>query len=78
MGVCKPGHRSGAQKAIKSKSPRDDDLYWIGPVGDPVDDDEVDTDFHALKNRKASITPLKTNLLDEKVIDKVKNWLEKF
>ena len=76
--VCKPGHRSGAQKAIKSKSPRGDDFYWIGPVGNPVDLDDVDTDFHALKNRQASITPLKTNLFDEKVINKVKNWLEKF
>ena len=76
--VCKPGHRLGAQKAIKEKSPRGEDLYWVGPVGQPVDFDEIGTDFHALKNRQASITPLKTNLHDEKVTIKVKNWLEKF
>ncbi len=76
--VCKPGHRLGAQKAVKSKSPKGDDLYWVGPVGNPVNHDEIGTDFCALRNKQASITPLKTNLCDEKVMNKVKNWLEKF
>lgn len=75
--ICKPGHRLSAQHAIKSKSPRGETLYWVGPVGNPVDFNVMGTDFHALKNKQASITPLKTNLYNEKVVNEVKNWLEK-
>jgi 5'-nucleotidase len=76
--ICKPGHRMRAKNAIESKSPRGETIYWVGPVGNPVNADEIGTEFYALENRQASITTLKTNLYDENATKEVKNWFEKF
>ena len=77
LAITKPGHRSGAQSGVKSKSQRGETVYWVGPVGNPVDSDVIGTEFYALKNKKASVTPLKTNLYDEKIVGEIKNWFEK-
>ncbi len=78
LSLCKPGQRVGAQNAIKSISPRGETLYWVGPVGNPVNPIRAGTDFYALNNKQASVTPLKTNLFDEKVAKEVENWLKNF
>ena len=74
--ICRPGKRAGAMKAQETKSPKGDLFYWVGPVGKPIDDDQIGTDFYALKNNRASITPLKTNMHDESYTDEIRNWFE--
>ncbi len=74
IAICEPGKRYGAQPAIKSQSPRGEFVYWVGPAGNPIDSSILGTDYYALENKQASITPLKTNLHDRSFMDEVKTW----
>ncbi len=68
------GHRHKSEPVIKSLDPRGREIYWVGPAG-PEQDAGPGTDFHAIKNRRVSITPIQVDLTRYSALDKVASWL---
>jgi len=56
LGARKRGHNP-----IIEQDPRGNDIYWIGPAGEPFDT-AAGTDFHAIANRRVSLTPITTDI----------------
>lgn len=69
------GTRHPSANAIKQQSPRGDTQYWIGPAG-LIDDDSDGTDFFAVAEHYASVTPLTTDLTGFDSLSPVGDWLE--
>jgi 5'-nucleotidase len=74
--VTRLGKRHKAEPVIKSTNPRNDVVYWIGAAGAAQDAGEG-TDFHAVANGYASITPLQIDLTHQGQITTVRDWLGK-
>ncbi len=68
------GHRHKAEPVIRAKDPRGRDIYWVGPPGVEQDAGEG-TDFHAIREGYASVTPLDVDLTRHAVLDTLRNWL---
>ena len=70
------GRRHQAEPVTKMKDPRGEVIYWVGAPGKG---EEVGkgTDFHAVKNRYVSITPLHIDLTHYNALDNTANWLKK-
>jgi 5'-nucleotidase len=60
---------------LKTESPRGDTVYWVGAAGG-AQDAGPGTDFHAISNRRVSITPLQIDLTHFDKIDYMKQWLQ--
>jgi len=73
--VTRLGKRHKAEPVIKSKSPRGETLYWVGPAGGAADAGEG-TDFYAVANNQVSLTPLQADLTHHKQLDALKNWVK--
>ena len=73
--VTRLGKRHKAEPVIKSKSPRGDTLYWVGPAGAAADAGEG-TDFYAVANQYVSLTPLQADLTGHHQLNPLKNWLK--
>lgn len=73
--VTRLGKRHKAEPVIKSKSPRGETLYWVGPAGAAADAGEG-TDFYAVANNQVSLTPLQADLTHHKQLDALKNWVK--
>jgi 5'-nucleotidase len=58
----------------KVKDPWQRDIYWYGLLGEELDAGEG-TDFHAVSNGFASVTPLTVDMTAYRSIDSVKHWL---
>lgn len=74
MKVTRLGRRHKAEPVIRSKSPRNETVYWIGPAGAAQDAGEG-TDFHAVNEGYVSITPLQIDLTHNAQLMDVKEWL---
>lgn len=74
MTVTRLGRRHYAEPVIKAQNPRGDTVYWVGPVG-PAQDAREGTDFWALANNQASVTPLMLDLTAYGQLDGIKTWL---
>lgn len=74
MKVTRLGRRHKAEPVIKSLSPRNETLYWIGPAGAAQDAGEG-TDFHAVEAGYVSITPLQIDLTHTGQLQDVTEWL---
>ncbi len=74
MRVTRLGQRHFAESVVKATSPRGDTIYWIGPAGG-AKEAGPGTDFHAVENGWASVTPLRVDLTGEQQIDSVTRWL---
>lgn len=72
--VTRLGKRHKAEPVIKASTPHGETVYWVGPAGQAQDAGEG-TDFHALSQGCASITPLQTDLTQYGQIDAVRDWL---
>ena len=72
--VTKLGKRHASKPVIKTEDPRGRDMFWVGPVGDLLDDSEG-TDFHAVENGFVSVTPLHIDLTQYQVMEKTAQWL---
>ncbi len=70
------GKRHKAESVIKSKDPRGNNIYWVGPPGKQQDASEG-TDFHAVEQGYISVTPLHIDLTRYQAIEATKNWLQK-
>ena len=72
--VTRLGHRHKAECMQKMQDPWQRDIYWYGLLGQELDGGEG-TDFHAIANDYASVTPLTVDMTAHKSIDNIKNWL---
>ena len=72
--VTRLGRRHLAEPVVRTTSPRGDTIYWIGPAG-AAKEAGPGTDFHAVDNGWASITPLDIDLTAAGSLDAVRGWL---
>ncbi|NNC63201.1 MAG: 5'/3'-nucleotidase SurE, partial [Gammaproteobacteria bacterium] len=54
--------------------PKGRPVYWVGPAGSGQDAGPG-TDFHAIENNCASITPIKVDLTDHGSVEGLSHWL---
>ncbi|GAB1411556.1 MAG: 5'/3'-nucleotidase SurE [Burkholderiales bacterium] len=74
--VTRLGKRHKAEGVVRQVNPRGDTVYWIGAAGQAQDAGEG-TDFHAVENGYASVTPLQIDLTHGAQIGAVRNWIGK-
>ncbi|MBM3379610.1 MAG: 5'/3'-nucleotidase SurE [Betaproteobacteria bacterium] len=72
--VTRLGKRHVAEPVIAATNPRGEDIWWIGPAG-PAKDAGPGTDFHALSEGRASITPLDIDLTAHRQLGALAQWL---
>lgn len=72
--VTRLGKRHKAEAVVKAVNPRGEAIYWVGAAGGAQDAGEG-TDFHAVSQRRVSITPLQVDLTRVQQIDAVRRWL---
>ena len=66
--MCRLGRRHAAEPVITQLNPRGETMYWIGNAG-PAMDDAEGTDFHAVREGRVSVTPLKVDLTEHGHLD---------
>jgi len=74
MEVTRLGKRHKAEPVIKLQTPRGETAYWIGPAGGAADAGPG-TDFHAIENRRVSVTPLRMDLTHNAQLGLARDWL---
>ena len=72
--ITRLGKRHKAEPVMKSVSPRGDTVYWVGAAGG-AQDAGPGTDFHAVANRRVSVTPLQIDLTHFEKLDVMKQWI---
>ena len=72
--VTRLGHRHKAETMQKVKDPWQRDIYWYGSLGKELDAGEG-TDFNAVAEGYASITPLTVDMTAYNSIDNMKSWI---
>ena len=60
---------------IRQMDPYGRALYWVGPPGAAQDAGEG-TDFYALEQGMASVTPMQIDLTRHRGIEPLQQWLE--
>ena len=73
--VTRLGKRHKAEAVVKQLTPRNETVYWVGAAGQAQDAGEG-TDFHAVANDYASLTPLQIDLTHTAQIANVQRWFE--
>ena len=68
------GHRHKAEPVIKSADPHGNPIYWVGKVG-PEADAGPGTDFHAIRQRRVSVTPLHVDFTRHATLGSLASWL---
>jgi 5'-nucleotidase len=74
MRVTRLGRRHKAEPVVRQVSPRGETVYWVGAAGAAADAGEG-TDFHAVDNGWASVTPLQVDLTHAGQLDRLRGWL---
>lgn len=72
--VTRLGFRHKAESISERQDKHGNPLYWIGAAG-AVRDNEDGTDFHAIDNGYASITPLQIDLTKHSLLPELNDWL---
>jgi 5'-nucleotidase len=72
--VTRLGKRHKAEPVIKTVTPRDETVYWVGAAGG-ASDAGPGTDFHANACKRVSVTPLQVDLTHTQQISIVGEWL---
>jgi 5'-nucleotidase len=70
------GFRHKAESVLRQSDPYGRPVYWLGPPG-AAQDAGPGTDFHAVENAIASVTPMQIDLTRHQGIDALQNWLER-
>lgn len=70
------GHRHRAEPAIRGSDPNGQKVWRVGPPGADKDGGEG-TDFHALREGYASVTPLKVDLTRHRELEAMAAWLQR-
>ena len=60
---------------IRETDPYGRPIYWVGPAG-TGQDAGPGTDFHAIAENAAAVTPLKVDLTRHEAIGDIASWLE--
>lgn len=71
--ITRLGKRHISEPVVQEMDPRGLPIYWIGPAGKAADAGEG-TDFFAVEEGYASITPLKIDLSHYEMMDVLKTW----
>ena len=74
--VTRLGKRHKAEPVIKTTTPRNQTVYWVGAAGS-AQDAGPGTDFHAVDSGRVSLTPLQMDLTHPQQIPAVRTWLAK-
>ena len=69
------GNRHKSEPVIKTLDPKGRDVYWVGPVGAEQDAGEG-TDFHAIRSKYVSITPIQIDLTRHQSLASLSDWVE--
>jgi 5'-nucleotidase len=72
--VTRLGKRHKAESVVRTVTPRDETVYWVGAAGAAQDAGE-ETDFHAVAAKLVSITPLQIDLTHFAQLAMVRSWL---
>ena len=72
--VTRLGHRHKAESMQKMQDPWQRDIYWYGLLGEELDGGEG-TDFNAIAQGYASVTPLTVDMTAHRSIEPMKQWL---
>lgn len=73
--VTRLGRRHKAETMTSATDPWGRKIYWYGSLGPELDAGEG-TDFHAVANGFASVTPLQIDMSAYKSMDTLRQWLE--
>lgn len=73
--VTRLGRRHKAETMTSDTDPWGRKIYWYGSLGPELDAGEG-TDFHAVANGYASVTPLQIDMSAYKSMDTLRQWLE--
>ncbi len=68
------GFRHKAEQLLADKDPRGRPIYWVGPPG-PGQDAGEGTDFFAIGQGAATVTPLKVDLTRHDAVQDLAEWL---
>jgi len=68
------GFRHKSEQILKDTDPYGRPIYWVGPPGEGQDAGEG-TDFHAIEQGYASVTPLKVDLTRHSALNDLSDWL---
>ena len=71
--VTRLGKRHKAEAVVKQLTPRNETVYWVGAAGAAQDAGEG-TDFHAVTQDYASLTPLQIDLTHTARIAPLQRW----
>ncbi len=74
--VTRLGNRHRSEPVIRTQDPRGQDVYWVGGAG-AGQDAGPGTDFHAVAEGYASITPLQIDLTRHAAIGEIERWLQR-
>lgn len=66
--VTRLGKRHPSQPVVMQRNPRNEPVYWIGSAGDALDD-QPGTDFHAVAQGHAALTPLQLDLTHHRLLE---------
>lgn len=73
--VTRLGRRHKAEPVVKTVSPRNETLFWIGAAGAAADAGPG-TDFNAVERGYVSITPLQIDLTHSAQLPAIVQWME--
>jgi 5'-nucleotidase len=73
--VTRLGKRHKAEPVIKTTTPRNEVVYWIGAAGG-ASDAGPGTDFHAVAANRVSVTPLRIDLTHDRQLNGLREWLD--
>lgn len=69
------GFRHKSESIIREKDPYGRTIYWVGPAG-RGQDAGPGTDFHAIAENAAAVTPLKVDLTRHEALEDLSSWLD--
>ncbi len=72
--VTRLGKRHKAEAVVRTITPRNETVYWVGAAGEAQDAGEG-TDFHAVSHKQVSITPLQIDLTHNAQLPLIRRWL---
>ncbi len=72
--ITRLGRRHKAEPVVRQVNPRNETVYWVGAAGAAQDAGEG-TDFHAVAQGFASVTPLQIDLTRYSQLPALRDWL---
>jgi len=70
------GFRHKAEQILRDSDPYGRPIYWVGPAGEGQDAGEG-TDFQAIEQGAASVTPLRVDLTRHEAVPGIAEWLQR-